>query len=232
MPSIALRTSSATRDVPPSSPAAAARSARPIWIVHFVGTGSKPSGPNHGNVGVIGYIRDAERLGEARDLSDHRVDLLGADDRDRQQRHLRLAGEPHEAAAAEAREPIALPIQLADALETFRETRRPARRAPASAARSPLRRGRNRRAQRRWPSSPNETRSSRPAGARGDGGDVRGGRRAAASRRHRGCRPNGCRPAARRRRRGRCPRPAAGRGSSASRGTPAAAPCVRRSAGS
>ena len=150
-----------------------------------------------------------------RNLSDHGMDLLGADDRrPGKSGHLGLTREPDEAAAAEARQPIAFAIQLADALEPFGEHGDQLAARQHRQARSPSTRGRSRRARRRWPSTPERKAKLAISGRTWRWRDARGGCRASASRRRRGCRRSGCRPAARRRRRGRSPCPAAARGSS------------------
>ncbi|CAM5702033.1 hypothetical protein SFUMM280S_00811 [Streptomyces fumanus] len=40
----------------------------PNWIVHFVGSGTAPSGPSHGNVGVIGKYGNPSSRARVREL--------------------------------------------------------------------------------------------------------------------------------------------------------------------
>ena len=52
------------------------------------------AGPASGNVGVTGKYGSAEQPGERLDVADHRVDLLGADDRARDDRRAACAAPP------------------------------------------------------------------------------------------------------------------------------------------
>ncbi len=88
---------------------------------HLLGSGSKPAGPSHGNVGVTGNPRDADVLREPRHLAEHRRGFFGADDRDRNDRRVRAQRELDEAAAAEPLQAVAIFPQLAHPLFAFGE---------------------------------------------------------------------------------------------------------------
>src|ERR1022692_2893390 len=74
-------------------------------IIQLDGSGMAPSGPSQGNTGI----------------PDHWIDLLGADDRARDDRHSGRYRRCGEAAAAKALQPVALAEGLPDALEALRK---------------------------------------------------------------------------------------------------------------
>ncbi|VXC21528.1 hypothetical protein NOCARDAX2BIS_480023 [Nocardioides sp. AX2bis] len=65
-------------------------------------------------------VRQAQQPGQGRDVADHRVDLLRADHRERDDRDARAQRGRDEAAAPEALQLVALGVRLADALEALR----------------------------------------------------------------------------------------------------------------
>src|SRR5439155_7508140 len=66
-------------------------------------------------------VRGAEQAGQRLDVTDQRVDLLGADDGDRDDRGAGAQGRADETAAAEALQLVPVAERLADALEALRE---------------------------------------------------------------------------------------------------------------
>ena len=66
-------------------------------------------------------VRQAEQPGQRLDVGQHRVDLLGADDRHRDDRGAGAQRRRHEAAAAEALQLVPVGVALADALEALGE---------------------------------------------------------------------------------------------------------------
>ena len=63
-------------------------------MIHFDGSGTRPSGPSQGKNGVIGMYGTPSRRASDGTLPDERVDLLGADDRARDDRYpVRIAAE-------------------------------------------------------------------------------------------------------------------------------------------
>ena len=87
---------------------------------HFDGSGTAPSGPSSGNVGVTGKYGRFEQPGQRRDVADLRVDLLGADDRARDDRRAGAQRRGDEPAAAEPLQLVPVRERLADALEPLR----------------------------------------------------------------------------------------------------------------
>ena len=85
MPSIAAANRLGdARSSRPRHPARGGAIGSPIWIVHFVGTGSRPSGPKPRKRRSYRDVRDARAARRSAVIFPmHRVDLLGADDGDR-----------------------------------------------------------------------------------------------------------------------------------------------------
>ncbi len=81
----------------------------------------RPSGPSQGKVGVIGTNGAPASRASEPGVAEHRVDLLGADDRHRDDRRLRAQRDLDEAAAAEALQPVALRERLAGPLHPLGE---------------------------------------------------------------------------------------------------------------
>ena len=110
-------------------------------MIHFDGSGTSPSGPSSGKVGVIGKYGSAEQPGQRLGVADHRVDLLGPDDRARDDRRAGAQRGRDEPAAAEALQLVALAERLADALEALRPHPDELARRPAAARRRRCRPG-------------------------------------------------------------------------------------------
>ena len=115
--SVTLKTSIGSSAAPASN--SSVRIGSPNSSSHFDGSGTRPSGPSSGKNGVIGMYGHAEQPGQRRHVADQRVDLLGADDRQRDDRHAGAHRRGDEAAAAEALQLVALGVRLADALEAL-----------------------------------------------------------------------------------------------------------------
>ena len=88
-------------------------------MIHLDGSGTAPSGPSHGNVGVSGKYGSPSSRASVLGVAEDRVDLLGADDRHRHDRHPRAQRRRHEPAAAEPLQLVPLGERLADALEAL-----------------------------------------------------------------------------------------------------------------
>ena len=80
-----------------------------------------PSGPRCGNVGVSGTYSRPVSFWSRFELGEHRRRLLGPHHAHRHDRHARLHGRLHEAAAAEAAQAIAVLVQLLGALAALGE---------------------------------------------------------------------------------------------------------------
>ena len=75
------------------------------WTVisHLLGSGSKPSGPSSGHVGVIGKYGILSACATELEVGEHRVRLLRAHHGDRHDRHAGAHRNLHEAATPERR---------------------------------------------------------------------------------------------------------------------------------
>ena len=84
------------------------RSGRRTRSASATAAGSGPAGPSQGKVGVIGTNGRADGSRQRPALGELRVDLLGADDRDGDDRRAGAQRDLDEPAAAEALQPVAL----------------------------------------------------------------------------------------------------------------------------
>ncbi len=89
----------------------------PNSMCHLLGSGTSPSGPSHGNVGVIGKYGRPRTRASVLALTEHRMDLLGAHDRHRDDRDAGAQRRRDEPAPSEALQLVPLAERLADALE-------------------------------------------------------------------------------------------------------------------
>ena len=103
-----------------SGPRSAVEIGSPNSMSHFDGSGTAPSGPSSGNVGVTGKYGMFQQPGQRRDVGDLGVGLLGPDDRARDDRLAGAQRRRDEAAAAEPLQLVPVGERLADPLEALR----------------------------------------------------------------------------------------------------------------
>src|ERR671926_261245 len=93
----------------------------PNSMSHLLGSGSMPSGPSHGKVGVTGKYGAPISRAIAGSSGQLRVDLLASDHGDRHDRSAGAQRDLCKPAAPEALEPVTLAKRLARALRALRE---------------------------------------------------------------------------------------------------------------
>ena len=93
----------------------------PNAISHFEGSGTRPSGPEQRERRGDREVRQPEQPGGGLRVADHRVDLLGAHDRARDDRLPGAQSRRDETAATEPLQRVPLAERLADALEALGE---------------------------------------------------------------------------------------------------------------